>query len=159
MDRRTLMISLAALGGCGPIQRGRLEALTDPDLEVRLNVMMTAYASEHAGLNWSLTTADAVGLYNRAEAPGARVIVTRETKLTDNLQRTRRAALENRWTLGFPDAPIAVVVTKGAGEHVAKAFAEWLAAPNHRQSFEAGLPGSPIPLSPDIVEVPAPQKN
>lgn len=132
MDRRSLLVSLLALGGlglegCGLAGGGRLEALTDPALEEKLKAAMRAYVAQHAGLDWSLTATDAVGLYNRALAAGSRVIVTRETKLTDNLQRTRRAPLENRWTLGPKDAPIAIVVTKGAGERAAKAFAEWLA--------------------------------
>lgn len=130
MDRRTLLVSLLALGGCGLVGGGRLEALTDADLEARLKAALRAYAGQHPGLDWSLTASDAVGLYARAQAAGSRVIVTRETKLTDNLQRTRRAPLENRWTLGAKDAPIAIVVTKGAGEHAAKAFAEWLAGPD-----------------------------
>lgn len=130
MDRRTLLVSLAALGGCGLVGGGRLEALTDPELEAKLRAAMGVYAARHAGLAWSLTAADAVGLFARAQAPGSRVVVTRETKLTDNLQRTRRAPLENRWTLGTKDAPVAIVVTKGAGEHAAKAFAEWLAGPD-----------------------------
>lgn len=133
MDRRTLLLSLAGFGGlagCGLTGGGRLEALTDPALEARLKAAMSVYAAQHAGLDWSLTATDAVGLLARAQAAGARVVVTRETKLTDNLQRTRRAPLENRWTLGPKDAPVAIVVTKGAGEHLAKAFAEWLAGPD-----------------------------
>jgi hypothetical protein len=139
MHRRTLLVSLAASGGlagCGLAGPGRLEALTDPGLEAGLKSAMTAYAGQHPDLDWSLTATDPVSLLARAQAAGARVLVTRETKLCDNLQRTRRAPLENRWTLGAPNAPIGVVVTKGAGERQAKAFAEWLTSPEHRNVFE-----------------------
>lgn len=137
MHRRTLLVALAAaplstiggLAGCGLVGNGRLEVLTDPDLKARLRAAMAVYAGQRAGLDWSLTAADAVGLYGRAQAPGARVVVTRETRLTDNLRRTRRAPLENRWTVGTKEAPVAIVVTKGAGEPAAKAFAIWLVGP------------------------------
>lgn len=133
MDRRTLLISLAAAGGlagCGLIGEGQLEIITDPDLEARVKAAAQAYAAKHQGLQWSVRAADAVGLLNLAEAPGARVMVSRQTKLADNLQRTLRASLENRWKLGTVDDPIVVLVTSGQGKGGAKRFALWLTGPD-----------------------------
>ncbi len=139
MHRRTLLASLvstAVLAGC-ETKPTSLSVITDPDLDAAARSALLAYQSRHAGLRWTLTPGAAAELYALAETDGARVLISRETRLADNLQRTRRAPLENRWTLGPKDAPIAVVVTKGAGEATAKAFAQWLAAPEGRAAFKS----------------------
>ena len=133
MRRRTLLISLAAAGGlagCDLLGDGRLEIITDPDLEPRVKAAAAAYAAGRKGLQWSVRAADAVGLLNLAEAPGARVLISRQTKLADNLQRTLRASLENRWRLGSVEDPVVVLVTSGQGKGGAKRFALWLTGPD-----------------------------
>lgn len=138
MHRRTFLLSglaLAGLAACNP-PSGPLAAITDPDLDAAVRRALLAYQGDHAGLRWTLTPGSATELYSLAEADGARVLITREIRLADNLQRTRRAPLENRWTLGGKNAPIAVVVTKGAGEGQAKAFAQWLSGPEGQAAFK-----------------------
>jgi hypothetical protein len=151
MHRRNLLasfVSAAVLAGC-EANASPLAVITDPDLDALARTALLAYQGQHAGLRWTITPGAASDLYALAEADGARVLITRETRLADNLQRTRRAPLENRWTMGPKDAPIALVVTKGAGEATAKAFAQWLVSREGQSALDIKLDHpAPAPTAP-----------
>jgi ABC-type glycerol-3-phosphate transport system substrate-binding protein len=135
MRRRTLLVSLLALAGCGS-QDSPLEVICDPELGEAARAALRAYQSAHPDVRATVTVGAAPDLLVSAEAAGARVLITREIRLADRMQRTRRAPLENRWKLGSVEDPIAVVVTAGAGQHAAKAFAEWLSGPEGQAAFK-----------------------
>ncbi|MDQ0465395.1 hypothetical protein QO010_003182 [Caulobacter ginsengisoli] len=151
MHRRTLLVSLAALGAAASCSQKSddLAVICDPDLVEAVKRSLTTYQKSHPDSRWTIAQGPPTELIKLAEADGARILITHQLLLADNLQRTRRAPLENRWTVGTPEAPVAVVVTKGAGEAAAKAFAEWLGSIAGQFIFSgATLPNADAPTAP-----------
>ncbi len=65
-------------------------------------------------------------LLARAEAETGLLVVTREPKLADRLQRLGLVRIQNRWKLDLGEAPAHLVATTGAGEAAAARLAKWL---------------------------------
>ena len=128
MDRRLFLLGAAALAGCSPAA-GDLSIACDPDLVMRLKAAMTAWRP--AGAATGVHGKSIVGLDDRAllafgETTDGLVLVTREPKLADRLQRTSRVRLQNRWKPKIGPGEVQVVVTRGDGEAQGVAFARWL---------------------------------
>jgi hypothetical protein len=125
MDRRQLLLALGALAGCAPADDG-LVVVCDPDLGPPLQIALMAWVRKGEVPGYSLEVADAKRLLARGETMPGRVIITREPKLADRLQRYGYARLQNRFKPRIGAGQVQVVVTRGAGEGGGVRFARWL---------------------------------
>lgn len=130
MDRRVFLIaagllaggaSSLTLGGCG---EPTIPVIADPELVPPFD---RALASRGRA-TYRLEGLGPRPLLERAEAGKGLLVVTREGRLADRLQRLAHVRLQNRWKLDIAGAPVHLLVTKGPGERAAIHLAEWLAS-------------------------------
>lgn len=134
MDRRVFLISAVAtplaLGGCG----GRtITVICDPELAAPLDRALATRGRATYRLQGLAPRA----LLEAAEAGEGAVVVTREAKLADRLQRLSHVRLQNRWKIEIGGGLAHILATKGAGEGVAAHLGEWLAGEEAARLFSA----------------------
>jgi len=120
MDRRIFLASGLALAACGP---RTTTVVCDPDLAPALGRALRTRGER----SFTLEPLAPRDLLTRAEGGGGVLVVTREPKLADRLQRLGVARLQNRWKQDIDGAPAQMVVTTGDGESTAVHMARWLA--------------------------------
>jgi|GEM_PF-4422515 len=125
MDRRVFLVFAVAaswtLGGCG----GRVTpVICDTDLVAPLDRALATRGRS----TYRLEGLGPRPLLDAAEAGEGAIIVTREGKLADRLQRLSHVRLQNRWELRIGGGPVHVLATKGSGERMAIHLGEWLAS-------------------------------
>lgn len=125
MDRRLFLLALGAVAGCAPGGPGPA-VVCDPDLVTPLNAALAAWARKGEAAAFTLKAADPKALLEAGEAGSGAVIVTREPKLADRLQRYGHARLQNRFKPKIGGGEVQVVVTRGADEAAGVKFAKWL---------------------------------
>jgi hypothetical protein len=147
MRRRTFLTSTLALGipglaGCGLLPPSHLAIVCDPDLAEALDRAASAWPGRRGG-TWTVETdISERQLGALMEGLQGGVIVTREPKQANRIQRMGLSRLENRWTRQLDGGPVAIVVTHGDWQAAAqaKAFAKWLAGPGADRALTAGGP-------------------
>jgi hypothetical protein len=122
MDRRIFLVGAMALAGCGRSET--LAVVCDPDLEGPLRRALETWS--RTGGAYDLEALPAKALLERGETVPGLVIVTREPKLADRLQRTGVVRLRNRWKPTLAGGEAQVVVTRGPGEARGAALGKWL---------------------------------
>lgn len=133
MHRRAFLgLALVTLTpGCGLAARGPLEIVCDLDLAPILEKAAAAWPGLEGGVvNVATDLSDRV-LAEKMETTPAAVVVVREPKQADRLQRTGLAKLEDRWTREIGGEKAVIVVTRGDffDQRRSIAFAKWLASP------------------------------
>lgn len=128
MDRRLFLAGAVALTGC-TTRPTDLSVACDPDLVAPLKAALAAWRPDGEGTGVrgrSIVGVDERTLLSLAERTDGLVVVTREPKLADRLQRTSRVRLQNRWKPRIGAGEVQVVVTRGEGEALGAAFGKWL---------------------------------
>lgn len=124
MDRRVFLVSglagLAPLAACAPRV---ITVICDPALAPALDRALRT----RGGRTYRLEPLAPRELLARAEGGAGLLVVTREPKLADRLQRLGFARIQNRWKPDIGGAPAQMVVTTGDGEAAAVHMARWLA--------------------------------
>jgi hypothetical protein len=124
MDRRTFVCLAASgfmLSGC----LGPAEVICDPDLEHSVDRALQARTGGDGA--YELEALAPRELLARAETQRGLIVVTREEKIADRLQRLSYVRLRHRWKPLVHGEPVQILVTKGSGEGSAVRLAKWLA--------------------------------
>ncbi len=139
MRRRTVLLASLALppslalplGACGLMPPPPLVIVCDPDLAGALETAAHAWPGRRGAPVEIVTDISKRELGLKMEALQGGVIVTREPKQADRVQRLGLAKLESRWTRQMAGGPVQLVATRGdfQAEHAAIAFSKWLASP------------------------------
>jgi hypothetical protein len=128
MDRRIFLSGALAsalpLVGCGA--GAPVPVACDRPLAAALTRALEAWSAK--GGRCVLDALAARPLIDRGETTEGLVLVTREPKLADRLQRQSLARLQNRWHPMIGGVQAEMVVTRGAGEGAAVKLAKWLAS-------------------------------
>ncbi len=126
MDRRVFILGTLAAAGCGPAGARRLDIVCDPGLEVYLARAVAAYGREDG---YTLTVCTPQDLLRRVEARQADLVVTREGRIADRLQRLGQARLNDRWKASIQGDQVHILaIRKGDARRRALALGEWLAS-------------------------------
>lgn len=124
MDRRLFLCLTASsflLTGC----LGPAEVVCDPDLAPSVTKALEARTGGDGA--YRLEALPPRALLTRAESADGLIIVTREDKLADRLQRLNYVRLRHRWKPLVHGKPVQILVTKGSGEGQGVRLAKWLA--------------------------------
>lgn len=134
MDRRLFIAGTLTLVGCGAGSGGRVDLVCDPDLEAPLRLALAARGE--AGGSAVITPAGPQELLGRAAAAEADLVVTREVRIADRLQRLGHARLEHRWRIDIDGPPIIVLaIREGRGHGRAVRLGKWLSGPEAAAAF------------------------
>ncbi len=135
MLRRTFfqsgLVAAAGLAGCGLGPPAGLTVVCDMDLRLPLIHAAALWPDRRNGPYdvRSDQTERALGL--RMEALDGGLVVTREPKQANRLQRMGLARLDHRWTRTLGGGEIILIATRGDFRRQSRAiaFARWLASP------------------------------
>lgn len=124
MDRRVFILATLATAGCGLTGDRSLDIVCDPGLEIPLARALAVHGIESG---YSLTVCMPQEILRRVEGRMADLVVTREGKIADRLQRLGQARLNDRWTASILGVKVQILATRDGDAHrKAVALGEWL---------------------------------
>jgi hypothetical protein len=126
-----LAVSTAGLWACDRGEAALLAMVCDPDLVDPVQRALLVWPELRAGRRRMVSDRSERALGQKMESLRGGLVVTREPRQANRLQRLGLSRLEHRWTRDIAGAPAILLVTRGDPGPQGRAlrFARWLASP------------------------------